>query len=179
METRRTAIVIEEGDIAAAAVDAIVSPASTQLTLDSGAAAAIARAAGPAIREECARLAPIPLGHVAVTSGGDLPARHIVHAAGMEPAGAVDPSVLASLTRRVLEAADALGLASVALPAIGTGTGGLGMQECAQIMLAEAARYAGGLREIRFVLSGEPAYRMFEQVRDAERIRMQMERLRR
>ena len=35
------------------------------------------------------------------------------------------------------------------------------------------------LEEIRFVLFGEPAYRVFEQVHDAERIRIQMEKLRR
>jgi hypothetical protein len=49
-------------------------------------------------------------------------------------------------------------------------------------MLEEAQRHVeggAGLEEIRFVLFGEPAYRVFEQVQDAERIRVQMEKLRR
>ena len=55
------------------------------------------------------------------------------------------------------------------------------MRSCAEIMLSEARRPVedDSLEEIRFVLFGEPAYRVFEQVDDAERIRMQMEKLKR
>jgi hypothetical protein len=49
-------------------------------------------------------------------------------------------------------------------------------------MLDEARKHIEGetsLEEIRFVLFGEPAYRVFEQVDDAVRVRAQMEKLKR
>ena len=61
------------------------------------------------------------------------------------------------------------------------------MQRCAEISLEEARRHAaegggGGsevrLDEIRFVLFGEPAYRVFEMVNDAAKVEAQMRRLR-
>jgi O-acetyl-ADP-ribose deacetylase (regulator of RNase III) len=177
MAGSRRSIVIEEGDIARAQVDAIVNAANTHLILGAGVAGAIARHGGPAIQDECTRHGPIALGEVAVTGGGALPARYVIHAAGMEPGGTVSADVLACATHNALAAAELLGVATLAFPAIGTGVGGLKMQTCAEIMLAEATRHTGGLREIRFVLYGEPAYRMFEQVRDAGRIRAQLERL--
>jgi hypothetical protein len=54
------------------------------------------------------------------------------------------------------------------------------MQRSAEISLAEAHRHlaqAGALDEIRFVLFGEPAYRLFEMVDDAARVKAQIERL--
>ena len=100
----------------------------------------------------------------------------------MEPDRPTREEDLRHSCRRSLELADARGLRSIALPAIGTGVGGFSLQRCAEILLEEARRYVEqgtGLEEIRFVLFGEPAYRVFEQVQDAERIRIQMEKLRR
>ena len=54
------------------------------------------------------------------------------------------------------------------------------MQRCAEISLDEARRHLAGdttLIEIRFVLFGEPAYRVFEMVNDAVKVAAQMERL--
>jgi hypothetical protein len=51
------------------------------------------------------------------------------------------------------------------------------MQRCAEILLEEARSHLEGetsLEEIRFVLFGEPAYRIFEQVDDAGRIEAQL-----
>ena len=47
-------------------------------------------------------------------------------------------------------------------------------------MLAEANAHLAGdttLEEIRFVLFGEPTYRIFEMASDAAKVRAQMERL--
>ncbi len=87
---------------------------------------------------------------------------------------------LRRVTRRSLEVAREAGLETVAFPAIGTGIGGLPVQRCAEVMLEEVRellRDPGSLREIRFVLYGEPSYRVFEMVDDAERVRAQMEKL--
>jgi O-acetyl-ADP-ribose deacetylase (regulator of RNase III) len=71
-------------------------------------------------------------------------------------------------------------LRSIAFPAVGTGVGGFSMQRCAEVMLAEARAHLAGetsLESVRFVLFGEPAYRVFEQVNDAERVAAGMARL--
>ena len=55
------------------------------------------------------------------------------------------------------------------------------MQRCAEILLSEAKEHLAGetsLEEIRFVLFGEPTFRMFEAAYDAAKIREQMEKLR-
>ncbi len=175
-------ILVQEGDLCDAAVDAIVNAANTQLVLGAGLAGAIRERGGPAIQAECDAHGPVPLGGAALTTAGELPARCVIHAAGMEPGGSVSEESLRDCTRRSLELAREHGLRSIALPAIGTGVGGFPLQRCAEIMLAEVdAHLKGGspLEEVRFVLFGEPAYRVFEQVQDAEKIRLQMEKLRR
>ncbi len=175
-------VLVQEGDLCDAAVDAIVNAANTQLVLGAGVAGAIRERGGPAIQAECDAHGPVPLGGAALTTAGELPARCVIHAAGMEPGGSVSEESLRDCTRRSLELAREHGLRSIALPAIGPGVGGFPLQRCAEIMLAEVQAHLAGetfLEEVRFVLFGEPAYRVFEQVQDAEKIRLQMEKLRR
>ena len=86
-----------------------------------------------------------------------------------------------SSMRRSLELAREHGCRSIAVPAIGAGVAGFSAQRCAEILLAEARAHFEGdtsLEEIRFVLFGEPAYRVFEMARDAVAVEEQMQRLR-
>ncbi len=173
---------IQEGDITELEVDAIVNPANTRLQLGAGVAGAIRAKGGPSIQAECDRHGPIALGEVAVTGAGALRAKCIIHAAGMELGGRVEEDTLRAVTLRCLAEAERRGLRALALPAIGAGIGGLGMQRCAEIMLdvVESHLARGStLEEVRFVLFGEPAYRVFENVRDGLAARRQLERLRR
>jgi O-acetyl-ADP-ribose deacetylase (regulator of RNase III) len=171
---------LEEGDITAAEVDAIVNAANTDLQLGSGVAGAIRTRGGPEIQRECDAHGPIGLGEAAITTAGELPARHVIHAAGMKLGGTVEEASLRSCTRAALELAERHGLQSIAFPAIGTGVGGFSVQRCAEVMLEEVRDHTdrgSGLDEVRFVLFGEPTYRVFEMVNDAERVRRQMEKL--
>jgi O-acetyl-ADP-ribose deacetylase (regulator of RNase III) len=182
-----TRIVLIEGDITEQAVDAIVNAANSALVLGAGVAGAIDRRGGPSIGEECAAHGPIEVGEAAVTGAGELAARFVIHAAGMPPGGqATEESVRSSL-RASLRLAEAQGCRTIAVPAIGAGIGGLSLQRCAEISLEEARRHAeegkaagdeAQLEEIRFVLFGEPAYRVFEMVNDAAKVEAQMRRLR-
>ncbi|MCA9505133.1 MAG: macro domain-containing protein [Spirochaetaceae bacterium] len=176
-----TRIVLCEGDITNEEVDAIVNAANSALVLGSGVAGAIARRGGPAVAEACAAHGPIEVGEAAVTGAGDLAARLVIHAAGMPPGGQVSEASLRSCLRAALALAEREGCRTVACPAIGAGVGGLSLQTCAEISLAEARRVAeegSALEEIRFVLFGEPAYRVFEMVNDAAKVEAQMRRLR-
>jgi len=173
---------IEEGDLCDATADAIVNAANTGLELGVGVAGAIARRGGPAIAEECARHGPIELGSVAVTGAGELLARCVIHAAVLRLGEPASEASIRSATRAALEAARERGLRSLAFPALGTGVGGFSVQRCAEVMLEETERHGASdtsVEEVRFVLFGEPAYRMFEQVRDAAKIRAGLARLRR
>jgi len=175
-----TKIVLQEGDITAQEVDAIVNAANSDLVLGSGVAGAIADHGGSSIAEECRALGPIEVGEAAVTGAGELPARFVIHAAGMPLGGrASEESVRASL-RSALALADREGFRTLACPALGAGVGGLSMRTCAEISLDEAHRFteAGGqIEEIRFVLFGEPAFRLFEMVNDAAKVEAQMRKL--
>jgi O-acetyl-ADP-ribose deacetylase (regulator of RNase III) len=105
----------------------------------------------------------------------------VIHAAGMPPGGAADDESIRASVRRSLEIASERGCRTIAIPAIGAGIGGFPLQRCAEILLEEArAHLAGnsGLEEIRFVLFGEPSYRVFEATLDAAKVQAQMERLR-
>jgi O-acetyl-ADP-ribose deacetylase (regulator of RNase III) len=174
-------IVLREGDITAESVDAIVNAANSALQLGAGVAGAIREKGGPRIQAECDAHGPIEVGGAAVTGAGDLPARFVIHAAGMEPGGRSSEDSVRSSFEKSLELADANACRSVAVPAIGAGIGGLSSQRCAEILLEVARRHLAGdtgIQEIRFVLYGEPMYRLFESANDAAKVAEQMERLR-
>lgn len=178
-------IVLLEGDIAEQEVDAIVNAANSQLRLGAGVAGAIRDKGGPSLQEECDAHGPIEVGRAAVTGAGDLRARYVIHAASMEPGGAADADSVRGCMRHSLELARELGCRTVAVPAIGAGIADFSVQRCAEILLEEAREHLGGetggetsLEEVRFVLLGEPTYRLFEMTLDAAKVQQQMERLR-
>lgn len=175
-------ITLVEGDITEQPVDAIVNAANSALVLGAGVAGAIRSKGGPDIQAECDAIGPIEVGDAAVTGAGRLPARFVIHAAGMPPGGSASEHSVRSSLRRSLELARQHGCRTIAVPAIGAGIGGLSLQRCAEISLEEARAHLEGadpLEEVRFVLFGEPAYRVFEMVHDAARVQAQMERLKR
>jgi O-acetyl-ADP-ribose deacetylase (regulator of RNase III) len=177
----RGRIVLREGDITAQEVDAIVNAANSRLLLGSGVAGAIREKGGPAIQAECDAIGPIEVGDAAVTGAGRLRARFVIHAAGMPPGGAASEASVRSSVRRSLELAAERGCRTVAIPAVGAGVGGLAVQRCAEILIQVAREHLAGatsLEEIRFVLFGEPVYRVFEAAHDAAKVREQIEKLR-
>ena len=174
-------IVIVEGDITEQEVDAIVNAANNELVLGAGVAGAIREKGGPAIQRECDAHGPVSVGEAAVTGAGDLPARFVIHAAAMAPGGRASEDAIRSSVRHSLVLAREQGCRSIAVPAIGAGIGGFSAQRCAEILLGEARTHLDGetcIEEVRFVLFGEPTYRVFEGARDAAKVQEQMERLR-
>jgi O-acetyl-ADP-ribose deacetylase (regulator of RNase III) len=152
-------------DVTTLDVDAIANAANTRLLHGGGVAAAIARAAGPRLGAESRERAPIGLGQAVETTGGELPARWVIHAATMELGGPTSAEIIARATTSTLERAEALGARSLALVAFGTGVGGFPMDEAARIE-AEAVRrhLAAGsrLERVVFAVHGEAARRAFE-----------------
>ena len=127
------------GDITEMAVDAVTNAANNHLWMGSGVAGAIKRRGGEAIEREAVSKGPVPLGSAVVTTAGDLPARHVIHAAVMGQDLRTDLPTVARTTRSVLELAEGMGLASVAMPLLGTGVGGLDLGDVADTMAAQVA----------------------------------------
>jgi len=174
-------IVLREGDITEEEVDAIVNAANSALVLGAGVAGAIREKGGPEIQAECDAIGPIGVGDAVVTGAGRLRARFVIHAAGMPPGGSASAESVRACLRRSLELAAERGCRTLAIPAIGAGIGGLSVQRCAEILLEEARAHLAGAtsrEELRFVLYGEPVYRVFEATRDAAKVQEQMARLR-
>jgi O-acetyl-ADP-ribose deacetylase len=158
-------IEILQGDLTEMDVDAIVNAANNDLKLGGGVAGAIRRRGGPLIQRQCDVIGTIPIGGAAITTGGDLKARHVIHAASMQLGGATTAHALQSSTAHALRIASQNNLETIAFPAVGTGIAGFPLRECAEIMLAEVARHLEGptsLKKIYFVLFDKEALAAFE-----------------
>jgi O-acetyl-ADP-ribose deacetylase (regulator of RNase III) len=159
-------IFFQKGDITDLAVDAIVNAANTDLTLGGGVAGAVRRKGGRTVEEDCERLGPVALGGAAVTTGGNLKALYVIHAASMHLGGTTSADSLRLATRNSLMRAEEKAIRSIAFPAIGTGVAGFPMEECARIMLAEVLDHIksrSSLEKIYFVLFDDAALRVFEE----------------
>ncbi|HJE51879.1 MAG TPA: O-acetyl-ADP-ribose deacetylase [Tessaracoccus flavescens] len=115
------------GDITEQQVDAIVNAANNAMRGGGGVDGAIHRAGGPAILRDCIARFPdgLATGDAGWTTGGDLPARWVVHTVGPNySAGERDRGLLVSCYRRAMQVADELGVTSIAFPLISAGVYG-------------------------------------------------------
>jgi O-acetyl-ADP-ribose deacetylase len=160
-------IVIQQGDLTEMTTDAIVNAANNDLQLGGGVAGAIRRKGGDAIQRECDDIGTIPIGGAAITTGGRLKAKHVIHAASMQLGGQTTAPALRRSTAHCLRIAAEHNLKTIAFPAVGTGIAGFPMRECAEIMLEEAVTHlknATSLERIYFVLFDSKAVAVFNEV---------------
>ncbi|HEY2546861.1 MAG TPA: macro domain-containing protein [Candidatus Acidoferrum sp.] len=157
-------IVIQQGDLTDIDTDAIVNAANNDLQLGGGVAGAIRRKGGEEIQRECDEIGSIPVGYAAITGGGKLKARYVIHAASMQLGGKTTAAALGNSVAHSLRIASERGLKTIAFPAVGTGIAGFPMDECASIMLNEVARHLKtetSLEKIYFVLFDDRACDIF------------------
>ncbi len=154
-------IIIKRGDITQEEVDAIVNAANEWMLGGGGVDGAIHRAAGPELRDACARVPEVrpgvrcPTGEARITPGFALKARYVIHTVGPRYSMPDAPKLLESAFRSTLTlASEQPDIRTVALPAVSCGVYGYPIGEAADI----AVRVAGhpwDLDEIRFVLFSE------------------------
>ena len=161
----QASISIERGDITDCELDAIVNAANTTLVMGAGVAGAIKRKGGVIIEEEAMQQGPLEIGEAVLTTGGNLVATHVIHAAVMGLDLKTDGETIAKATRAVLAVADKHRLTSIALPALGTGVGHVPPAVSAEAMLKEVVghikRGQSSLRRVIFVLYLDDAFRAF------------------
>jgi O-acetyl-ADP-ribose deacetylase (regulator of RNase III) len=144
-----------QGDITEREVDAIVNAANSHLQHGGGVAGAIVRKGGHIIQEESDRIGYVPVGNAAITVGGKLRARFIIHAVGPRMGEGDEENKLKSAVISSLNLASENGLKSVSMPAISSGIFGFPKDRCARILVREAVNYlsshsAGSLDLIEF-----------------------------
>ncbi len=131
-----------QGDITLEEVDAIVNAANEYLKHGGGVAYAIVRRGGREIQEESdrivRRLGKVPTGFAAITTGGNLKARMVIHTVGPVWKGGRDNED-EKLRRAVispLEIANGYGFESIVFPAISTGIYGFPKDRAARIIFS-------------------------------------------
>lgn len=157
----RARIILAQGDITRFAVDAIVNAANSGLMGGGGVDGAIHRAGGPAILEECkaivARQGTLSTGLAVITTGGNLPARHVIHTVGPVWHGGTqgESDLLASAYRESMTIAAEKNFTTIAFPSVSTGIYAYPVDKAAHIALdavATALRTESSVREVTFVL---------------------------
>ena len=163
-------LAIIQGDITHQTTEAIVNAANSGLMGGGGVDGAIHRAGGPAILEECkqivARQGRLPTGKAVITTGGNLPARYVIHTVGpiWQGGNKGEAALLESAYRESLKLAAAKKLASVSFPSISTGAYGYPLAEAAKIAIKTVVSFlkeTSSLKEVGFVLFDARSYEAY------------------
>ena len=166
----KTILRLVTGDIADQDTDAVVTAAHWRLNKGTGTDGTIHTKGGPRIYEECCKIGGCPIGDAVITTGGDLKARHVIHAVGPVWRGGDEdePALLASAYRRSLEVAAENNLRSISIPSISTGAFGYPLKLAAPIALRTIVEFLRKgehrLEEVRMVLyprEDDRAYPLF------------------
>jgi O-acetyl-ADP-ribose deacetylase len=158
------------GDITEQRVDAIVNAANSSLLGGGGVDGAIHRRGGPEILRACQALrtgplqAGLPPGQAVATTGGRLPAQHVIHVVGPVWSRREDRSdLLRSCYAQALRVADELHARTVAFPAVSAGVYGWPVDDAARKAVATVLNTPSEVQEARFVLFSRDVYSAFEQ----------------
>jgi O-acetyl-ADP-ribose deacetylase len=154
----KTVLRLVTGDIAEQDTDAVVTAAHWRLNKGAGTDGTIHTKGGPKIYEECQKIGGCPIGDAVITTGGNLKARHVIHAVGPVWRGGDEhePELLASAYRRSLEVAVQNKLHSISIPSISTGAFVYPLKLAAPIALKTIVEFlrkgANDLEEVRMVI---------------------------
>jgi O-acetyl-ADP-ribose deacetylase (regulator of RNase III) len=162
-------IQIVQGDITTEEVDAIVNAANEQLQHGGGVARTISKKGGSTIQKESDAwiLQHGRISHTrpAWTSGGQLPARYVIHAVGPVWGDGDEDNKLESAVTGSLRVAEELKCSSLAMPAISTGIFGFPKERAAGVIFSTIERYfvgnSSGVKTVKLVLFDQPTIDVF------------------
>lgn len=165
-------IEVIQGDITRMRTDAIVNAANSSL-LGGGVDGAIHRAGGPQILEKCraivAKQGGCKTGEAVITSGGNLPARWVIHTVGPIWNGGRnnEPELLANCYRNSLRLALEQGIRSIAFPNISTGVYRFPKAAAAEIAVSTVRNWLkenAGIVEVIFVCFDQENLMLYQQL---------------
>ena len=149
---------VVQGDLTASSTDVIVNAANEYLRHGGGVAAALGAKGGEEFLADSDRWVsehgPLRPGQAAVTAGGGLAARWVVHVVGPRyNEGKDNPARLREAVRAALDSCAEIGARTVAMPAISTGVFGYPLEAAAGVIASECVRWMeehpGNLNEIQ------------------------------
>ncbi|MCA9278049.1 MAG: macro domain-containing protein [Phycisphaeraceae bacterium] len=144
---------VVKGDMLDQRVDAIVNAWNRNiipqwLLLPQGVSRAIRKRAGKQPFRELARHGPIPLGAAVVTSAGELPYKAIIHVAGINLRWFATEKSIKDSVVSAMRCAEELGMTSIALPIIGSGSGNRSRETAITHMKSAFAGISSGIRAV-------------------------------
>jgi O-acetyl-ADP-ribose deacetylase (regulator of RNase III) len=164
-------IQLRKGDITKLKVDAIVNAANNSLLGGGGVDGAIHRVGGPKILEECMiikeKQGGCKTGEAVITTGGDLPAKYVIHTVGPVWHGGNnnEEKLLAAAYKNSLRLATEYEIKSVAFPNISTGVYGFPKQRAAEIAVDSVKEFLNLttlIKEIFFVCFDDENYKIYQ-----------------
>jgi O-acetyl-ADP-ribose deacetylase (regulator of RNase III) len=147
MNETASKIEVIRGDITKQKLDAIVNAANSSLAGGGGVDGAIHRAGGPAILEECRKIVAqqggCPTGEAVITTGGNLPAKFVIHTVGPVWNGGRNNEAgkLGNCYSNSLKLAVENNLATIAFPNISTGIYGYPKEEAGKIAVKTVTEF--------------------------------------
>jgi O-acetyl-ADP-ribose deacetylase (regulator of RNase III) len=141
LKINNSTVSLLQGDITKVEVDAIVNAANSSLMGGGGVDGAIHRAGGPAILEECKKIISkinyLPTGEAVITTGGNLPAKYVIHTVGPIWRGGNnnEPQLLSNAYKNSLKLALENNIKTIAFPSISTGVYRFPVKEASEIAL--------------------------------------------
>jgi O-acetyl-ADP-ribose deacetylase (regulator of RNase III) len=153
VDSLHKSVTVVAGDLLDQQVDAIVNTWNRNvipwwLLLPQGVSGAIKRKAGLQPFRELARLGPIPLGGAVITSAGRLPFKAIIHVAGINLLWRASEKSIRTSVASALRVAKNESFGSIAIPAIGAGSGGFGEEESLRLIEDEIGRHRTSLKTV-------------------------------
>lgn len=157
-------IIVEKGDLTQISCDAIVNPANSFGYMDGGVAGAIKRVGGIEIEKEAVSKAPIEVGNAVVTTAGTLPCKYVIHAPTMrQPAMRIGVENVKLATKAALNLASKLNLKSIAIPGMGTGVGGVPIDDAAKAIVKIAKEFENKFEKIILIDRNDEMIKSFHQ----------------
>src|SRR6056297_488440 len=160
---------IIRNDLTKMAVDVIVNPTNSNMYGTAGVDGMIHLAEGPWLRKTTEKLRPLLPGHVAMTKGKNLPAKHIIHTVGPIWQGGKDneESVLMNCYKNALNLAVNNDFESIAFPLIATGTYGYPKDEALSTAVAVISKFLMTHEiEIYLVVYDETSFQLSNKLRE-------------
>jgi O-acetyl-ADP-ribose deacetylase (regulator of RNase III) len=164
-------IQLVKGDITKQQTDAIVNAANSSLLGGGGVDGAIHRAGGKAILDECIairnRQGGCNTGEAVITTGGNLPAKYVIHTVGPVWNGdkAEKEQLLANAYRNSLKLAVANNVETISFPNISTGIYHFPKDKAAAIAVATVKQFLeenGRIKQVIFVCFDDENYALYK-----------------